>query len=199
MPPDQHWCREGLGQKACYQYHVAVAALGSSTGRGSYRCPVPGHADHRKSFSLNPGDKGKWMVWHCHAACTDADVRDTLLSLGIDEKCLGSFGIDYGERAPRPGAPYRNSADPATFAATKRSHAMAKLIGCDLNNASLLKMCLQAISDGDGDLPGDPARLLPTDHAEFIALARRTGIERRYRYELAKKWISPKQVADAQP
>lgn len=139
------------------------------------------------------------MVWHCHAACTDSDVRAALVDLGIDEGCLGSFGIDYAARVPRPREPYRNSADPATFAAAKRSHAMTKLIGCDLGNASLLKMCLQAISDGDGDLPGDPARLLPTDFAEFIALAARTGIERRYRYELARKWISPKRVAGVRP
>lgn len=194
MPPGQHWCRDGLGQKACYTNHVAIPALGPATGRGSFRCPVPDHADHRKSFSLNPGTKGKWMVWHCHAICTDADARAALLELGIDAQCLGSFGLDYAGREPRPGTPYRSTADLSTFAAAKRAHAMAKLIGCDLNNASLLKMCLQAISDGDGDLPGDPVRLLPTDQAEFIALARRTGIERRYRYELAKKWISPKKA-----
>jgi hypothetical protein len=189
VPPGQRWCRDGLVQKACYQQHVAIAELGASTGRGNYRCPVPGHEDHRKSFTLNPGSRGMWMVWHCFSTCSDADVRTALLDLGIDEECLGSFAAGY--REPQPGMPSR-TAGPATFAAAKRSYAMGKLIGCGLNNASLLKMCLQAISDGDGDLPGDPGRLLPTDHAAFIALAKRTGIERRYRYELARKWLLAK-------
>jgi hypothetical protein len=200
VPPGQHWCRDGFDQWACYDHHVAVAALGPATGkRGSYnyRCPVPGHADHRKSFSLNAGAKGKWMVWHCHAGCTDADVREMLLKLGAVEQCLGNYGIDFQD-APRPGTPYRKTADPIVFAAAKRCSAMSALARSTLKNDALLRMCIQAISDGDGDLPGNPVRLLPTNQAAFVALAKRTGVERRYRYELYEKWLG-KQVDYVQP
>ena len=51
-------------------------------------------------------------------------------------------------------------------------------------NASVFRMCMQAIGDGDGDLPGDPQVLLPVNLDDFVALARRAGIERGYSYRV---------------
>lgn len=186
MAPDP-WCREGQPARVCRERHYAPYLTRAPTG-SDYLCPVPEHADRHASLSINPGDRGMWMVWCCHGGCEPGIVRDALVHLGVDPKCLGRYGLP--KRAPAPGMPARAGADSTIFAAAKRSYAMAKLAGSDLGNASLLKMCLQAISEGDGDLPGDPVRLLPADFSEFVALARRTGIERRYSYQLFRKRIA---------
>lgn len=56
-------------------------------------------------------------------------------------------------------------------------------------NGSLRLMCIQAIDEGDGSLPGDPEILLPEDMDEFLVLAKRVGIERGYAYRVYKKWL----------
>ena len=48
----------------------------------------------------------------------------------------------------------------------------------------------QAISEGDGDLPGDPYELLPVNRDDFLALASRAGIERGYAYRVYKQWTA---------
>jgi hypothetical protein len=184
----QHWCRDGSAQQLCYQVHVA-SELGSATGkRGSYtyRCPVAAHPDYRKSVSVNPGTSGMWMVWHCFAGCSDADVRDALSKLGIDEACLGKFG-QPGEPADLPAAT-RYRADPAVAADARRFRAVL-VLPADLGGM-LKDMCIRAIADGDGSLPGDPYRLLPVNQDDFIALAKRAGIDRAYAYRLYRKWLS---------
>ena len=50
-------------------------------------------------------------------------------------------------------------------------------------------MCVQAISEGDGDLPGDPLTLLGVDPDLFYGLADRAGIDSKYKYRLYKHWL----------
>lgn len=197
----EQWCKDGADQQKCYDWHVAIPALGPATGTAGdlcYRCPVPGHGNRRKNCAINPGTKGKWVVWHCFGGCTDAAVRQALSGMGISEDCLGSFASDdyyehlreVGQREPVPGMPNVAGVDPAAFAAAQRWAAIQQVLATDIANLSLVRMCAQAISEGDGGLAGDPKLLLPGDQAAFVALAKRAGIERRYRYELAKKWSS---------
>ena len=76
--------------------------------------------------------------------------------------------------------------DPALVADAKRCHAALKLP--THLSGKMLHMCLVAISEGNGDLPGDPFRLLPWTKKEFLALAARSGIQRGYRYKLWDQW-----------
>jgi predicted GIY-YIG superfamily endonuclease len=66
--------------------------------------------------------------------------------------------------------------------------AVLQLTECNLGSGLLFKMCLQAVLEGDGALPGDPEVLLPLDLEAFIALARRSGVDQNYSYRLYKKW-----------
>lgn len=190
MTGNDGWCREGRGQGECVRYHVRehVPALPRPSGsdRECTRCHKP--------LSINPGTKGQWCVWSCDTGCDPADVRADLLGLGIDPRCLGNYGSAPWVQNQARKAKQRpaESADPVVYAAANRSHAMLKLASSDLGSAALLKMCLQAISEGDGSLPGDPVVLLPRNYAEFMALAERTGIERTYRYRLARSYLCKK-------
>jgi hypothetical protein len=77
--------------------------------------------------------------------------------------------------------------DPALIADVKRLRAIEKIPRTI--NGKLYLMCVQAVFEGDGDLPPDPLVLLPVNADDFVALAKRAGVERRYRYELYKRWI----------
>ena len=44
------------------------------------------------------------------------------------------------------------------------------------------------LEEGDGDLPGDPYRLLPVNSDDFYALAKRAGLG-HYRYQMYEKWL----------
>ena len=72
------------------------------------------------------------------------------------------------------------SDDPAVVADAKRWQAVRKLP--DNLNAALCACAFKLISEGDGDLPGDPFVLLPVNSDDFLALAKRAGIERGYAY-----------------
>jgi hypothetical protein len=180
----QPWCKSGLDQKNCHRLHV-WSQIPRSRDRGQNReCPAC-HAN----FSINPADVPKvWMVGYCHAGCDAADIRQRLLGLGIPELCLGRFGQPSSSQTAT--APVQRSGiDSASLAAIRRDQLYAKLAGSDLTNGSLLRMCIQAVSESNGDVPPDPEHLLPRDHGEFIALAKRTGIERCHCYKLARLWL----------
>lgn len=145
-------------------------------------CPC--HDDTEASLSINAGKKGQRVVWNCHAGCAREDVRLALIDLGISERCLGDYAKPL--RLIVPGMQVQGY-DPALVADSKRLHAIAKLPAS--LSGHYYKMCVQAILEGDGDLPGDPFRLLPVDQAEFVALAARAGIERSYRYKLWARWL----------
>ena len=179
---DTSICHLGHSPDPCAYDDVASHVPKGSEGNRSNRlCPC--HDDRKASLSINPG-KIHRVVWHCGAECDDGDIRAALLDLGVDPSCLGRFGLP--KRQVQPGMRIAGY-DPALVAAAKRWYAAAKLP----HNLSghLLKMCIQAISEGDGDLPGDPFRLLPVNSDDFKALAARTGIERSYRYKLYRQWL----------
>ena len=54
----------------------------------------------------------------------------------------------------------------------------------------LARMCIQAIAEGNGYLPGDPEILLPHECSDFVSLAGRSNIMRSYRYKLFQKWAA---------
>lgn len=132
-----------------------------------------------------------WLVWCCGGGCPPEVVRAALAGI-IDAECLGSYGSAAWLAKQQLGSTAypATRTDSATYVAASRSYAMHKLAGSNLGNASLLKMCIQAIHESDGSAPGEPDLLLPRDYAEFISLAKRTGIERCHRYKLARIWLS---------
>ena len=82
------------------------------------------------------------------------------------------------DRRPRSGS----------LADSKRLNAIAKLPR-DLNG-KLYVMCIQAIIEGDGDLPADPLVLLGVNSDDFYGLADRAGIDAKYKYKLFKHWMA---------
>lgn len=55
------------------------------------RCPVPRHADRRRSFAIRPGDKMA-IVYYCQAGCSEEEIRAALAALGVPEEYLGLLG-----------------------------------------------------------------------------------------------------------
>lgn len=179
---DESPCHLGLMPDRCAYEHVAVRVPIGLQGTKSVRqCPC--HVDRKASLSINPGHTQR-VVWRCGAECSEADIRDALLDLGVHESCLGRYGLP--KRLVVPGLRVQGY-DPALVADAKRLAAILKLPR-DLNG-KLLVMCIQAISEGDGDLPGDPFVLLPVNADDFYALADRAGIDSKYKYRLYKQWI----------
>jgi len=179
---DESRCHLGLLPNPCAWNHVAAALpIGREGSQSNRACPC--HDDRKASLSINPG-KIVRVVWNCGAECDPGDIRDALLGLGVNESCLGRYGLP--KRAVVPGMRVQY-ADPATVADAKRFQAIRKLPR-DLNG-KLYVMCIQALSEGDGDLPGDPFVLLPVNRDDFLALAKRAGVERRYRYQLYQRWV----------
>lgn len=182
--PDTSLCALGLPPPECASAHVAARLpAGQGGDRRNRLCPC--HDDRKASLSINAG-RIQRVIWHCGAGCDPADIRAALRGLGVDEGCLGRYGLP--RRAVSPGLRVAGH-DPGMVADAKRWHAVLKLPR-DLNGA-LLRMCVQAIAEGDGDLPGDPYRLLPVNMDDFLGLAGRAGIERGYRYRLYKQWMRP--------
>ena len=82
-----------------------------------------------------------------------------------------------------------SAADPALVADAKRWQAIRKLPA--KLDGKLMRMCVQALSEGGGDLPGDPYDLLPgQQRTTSLALAIRSGIERGYAYRVYRQWMS---------
>jgi hypothetical protein len=170
-----------MPDRCAYEHVAARVPKGTEGDKSNRLCPC--HDDRKASLSINPGHTQR-IVWRCGAECSEADIRSALLDLGVDESCLGRYGLP--KRAIQPGMQITGH-DPALIADAKRLHAILKLPR-DLNG-KLLVMCIQAISEGDGDLPGDPLRLLPVNADDFCALADRAGIDSKYKYRLYKQWV----------
>lgn len=184
--PAARLCDTGREPRDCCD-HCIIPKLGDAKGRrGNRRCPA--HADTEPSLSVNPGVKGMRMVWCCGAGCEPHAVRDALLDLGISPSCLGSYGKQVRTQSRNDSALSRG-----TIADAKRWHAITELPvleGALLRNPKLVPMCIQAIREGNGDLPGDHFRLLPVNKDDFLGLAKRAGIDRCYRYRLYDQWVS---------
>jgi hypothetical protein len=175
-------CHVGREPEACRDDCIDYGKLprGRDGDKANRLCPA--HDDEHASLSVNPGTKGMRMVWCCGAGCSPEIVRDALLDLGIHPSCLGN----YGNRRESSAFPRAPRAESAVLADARRWHAVAKLPDI---NGSLLRMCIQAIGEGDGDLPGDPCTLLPVNRDDFCALASRAGLDPKYRYRLYRKWL----------
>lgn len=183
---DESLCHLGALPEVCAYKHVAALVPPGREGDKSNRaCPC--HDDCKASLSINYGRHGQRIVWHCKTGCSAEDVRGALLGLGIDESCLGFYGLP--KRVLVPGMRVM-TADLAVIADAKRYQAIRRLPASLNGNASLRLMCEQAIDEGDGDLPGDPYRLLPVNRDDFLALAIRSGIERGYAYRVYKQWTA---------
>jgi hypothetical protein len=181
--PCVHGCPPG---PECAHGHVAaVLPIGLGGSKSKRVCPV--HGGTYASLSVNPGNQGMRTIWKCHGNnCDPADIRAELLRLGIDPTCLGTYGDPERQRDVRPGMRVHGSSDDMV-ADAKRWHAVRKLPVT--LNAKLFAMCIQAIAEGDGDLPGDPVYLLPFNQDDFVGLADRAGVDRNYRYKLYKAWL----------
>lgn len=183
MLRDGSVCHLGISPDPCAYDHVAAILPKGTEGSRSVRlCPV--HDDRKASLSINPGRVHR-VIWHCGAECSEADIREALLDLGVHESCLGRYGLP--KRAIQPGMRII-AHDPALVADSKRLAAIAKLPR-DLNG-KLYVMCVQAIIEGDGDLPADPLVLLGVNADDFYGLADRAGIDAKYKYKLFKGWLS---------
>ncbi len=184
MAPDKSLCIHERDPLACSESCLAaLLPRGVSGDKHNRLCPC--HDDREASLSINPGTKGMRMIWCCGAGCSFEDVRAALESRGADPSCLGNYGLP--RRQLQPGMRIAGH-DPALVADAKRYHAILKL-PADLNG-SLLRMCIKALSEGDSDLPGDPYELLPVNKDDFLALAKRTGIERGYAYRVYRQWMT---------
>lgn len=183
VAPDQPPCHRDLLPERCAYEHVAAALERGASGSKSMRlCPC--HDDRKASLSVNFGTQGMRIVWNCGTGCAPADIRAELLVRGVDESCLGRYGL------PKPGGASglrTHSPDPVLVAKGNRYDAIVKLPR-DLNG-KLYLMCVQAIIEGDGGLPPDPISLLPVIPDDFYALADRTGIDAKYKYRLYKQWV----------
>lgn len=178
-------CPSGHDADTCADLGAAHFPKGRQGTKRNRLCPL--HDDTKASLSWNPGTQGMWMVWHCGAGCDpDGDrIRAEALDRGVDPGCLGSYGLP--KRALVPGLRVVGP-DPALIADAKRMQAIVKLPGPADLHGHLYRMCVQAIIEGDGDLPGDPIRLLPVNSTDFYGLASRTGLG-KYKYELFGRWL----------
>jgi hypothetical protein len=52
-----------------------------------YRARCPAHDDRSPSLSIGIGERGQ-IIWHCHARCTEADVRAAMIRRGVPDGCL---------------------------------------------------------------------------------------------------------------
>ena len=179
---DESRCHLGLTPNPCAWDHVAAAlARGTEGSRANRLCPC--HDDRKASLSVNPGRIVR-VVWNCGAECDPGDIRAELVGRGVDESCLGRYGLS--KRAVVPGMRIIGH-DPALVADSKRVRAIDKLPSS--LNGRLYVMCVRAIIEGDGDLPADPLILLGVNMDDFCALADRAGIDPKYKYRLFKQWI----------
>ena len=65
-----------------YQLDAQAARAAGAVQRGAeLRLPCPAHDSSPETLALRQGRVGP--IWHCHAGCHPADVRDALLAAGI--------------------------------------------------------------------------------------------------------------------
>lgn len=146
----------------------------------------PGHDGREATLSINPGGVFR-VIWNEQAATCDLDDRDIhslLLAKGVDETCLGTYGLR--RQARQQAGPRIQGASQETLADARRFHAIAKL-PMD-QQGHIYKMCVQAITESDGNVSSDPFRLLPDTEVPFKELARRCGFDRAYCWKLWRQW-----------
>lgn len=60
---------------------IAAALGGRRIGRDTFVCKCPAHEDRKPSLSVS--DVDGLVLWHCHADCSQAAVRDALVAKGL--------------------------------------------------------------------------------------------------------------------
>ncbi|MBR1286068.1 toprim domain-containing protein [Bradyrhizobium sp. AUGA SZCCT0177] len=88
---------------------IAHALGGKRTGQNSFVAKCPAHEDRTPSLSLT--DTGDGLVlFHCHAGCSQAEVRDALVAKGLWPR-VGDAGEAVhrvkSKPAPKPPSPDR--------------------------------------------------------------------------------------------
>jgi hypothetical protein len=115
------------------------------------------------------------LVCHCQKDCTDEEIREALLSLGVPEEHLGRFGTPAYEqrRQLRAASGERGLLEQARRELADLRSVLADLLGEQLTPAMLRIRILAAIEE----------IAVPSERKEFLALATRAGVGRSQRYE----------------
>lgn len=181
-------CALGSTITTCRDLHVRRKVPPLATRSGDDReCPECG-----KPMSVNIGRRGMRFVWSCGGGCDEHEIRALLAGkLGIDETCLGNYGKRKRATADLDA---RSRPDSAVYAAARKYFAIEKVLKLGLEPIAQ-RACLQAIMEGDGDLPPRPEVLLPCDYKSLAALARRAGVARTYSYQWAAEWLAKQAAA----
>ena len=88
-------------RRTIYELDEAAARRAGAVARGAeLRMPCPAHKSSPETLALRRGRTA--AVWHCHAGCDPAVVRDALLDAGILVRRSG--GPPRIERSPGPRA-----------------------------------------------------------------------------------------------
>lgn len=151
--------------------------------RGLKLRPCPAHNDPDPSLSINTGDIVA-IRWKCFGGCDPGDIRDAFIARGADPRQLGSYGTPKWQREQDGRSA---ETDPELVADAKRWRASRKLPR-DLNVWQVW-MCLQALDEGDGNLPGDPFDLIGVDEDHVKDLAVRSGMLRAHVSRAWKQWL----------
>lgn len=163
--------------------YLPSAIPGAKHGQYYARCPVPGHADRRRSFAIAPGDSIPVVFW-CHGGCSDEEVRDALIGLGISEDFLGPYGTPEYEvrRKIRSNAAERamikdleQQVERLRWEMLELKASVTGLMNTDLK-MGLLKIRIQAVIEG---IP------VPTgNEADYVTFAERAGVPKPSGYRL---------------
>jgi putative DNA primase/helicase len=89
-PIGEHRFRFAAPQNEMHRAVTAAAitkALGGYvSASGWYRAPCPVHGSSGDSLALRDGDRR--VILHCHAGCPEAEVREEIERLGVDDAAL---------------------------------------------------------------------------------------------------------------
>ena len=86
---------------------IAHALGGRRAGQNSFTAKCPAHEDRSPSLSLTDTSDGL-TLWHCHAGCSQADVRDALVARGLWLR-PGDADAPIRRASPRPVPKSRNN------------------------------------------------------------------------------------------
>lgn len=163
--------------------YLPSAIPGSKPGQYYARCPVPGHADRRRSFAIAPGDAIP-VVFCCHGGCDDEVVRAALLGLGMSEEFLGPYGTPEYEmkRKVRSNAAERaqireldRQVERLRWEMLELKASVTGLMNSDLK-MGLLKIRILAAFEG--------VQVPVGSEADYVSFAVRAGVPKPSAYRL---------------
>jgi hypothetical protein len=91
---------------------IAHELGGKRTGANSFVARCPAHEDRSPSLSLTDTGDGL-TLWHCHAGCSQADVRDALVDRGLWPR-PGDAGEPVRRARPAPKPKVKAPAKPSS-------------------------------------------------------------------------------------